>query len=427
MSKFTKELEELQAKGIITADIAQRIREYYDKPGSGTSKMLIAFGVIGSLLVGMGAVLIIAHNWDDFNNAVKLTFGLAPLLVAQAICVYLLVKKIESQAWRESASVVLVFAVAASMSIVGQVYNMSGAIDRFIMAWTLLTLPLCYIMRSNVASLLYWIGITWYVLDVTFDHSGKLENYYYWLLAAGAMPWYILQLRRAPTSNGVAWHNWLIAMSLLIAIGTTGLEPDDLWIPVSITGSSVLMLVGQLAPFQAGRTISNSWLFIGSGGTIWLLLFMTFEWPDNIDLTVSDSPWWYSTGLIMWMALFALATFLLVIVGNRIGFKNVMAKSYTFIAFLALFGLGIDSPDLARLLTNVVLLALGAYTIREGAKADKLWQMNYGLLILTALIGCRFFDTDMSFVVRGVLFMAIGLGFFGMNYYVVRKRKAVQA
>jgi hypothetical protein len=68
---------------------------------------------------------------------------------------------------------------------------------------------------------------------------------------------------------------------------------------------------------------------------------------------------------------------------------------------------------------------LGVYTIREGAMADKLWKMNYGLLILSVLIACRFFDGDISFVARGLLFVVIGAGFFGMNTYMIRKRKVI--
>ena len=44
-------------------------------------------------------------------------------------------------------------------------------------------------------------------------------------------------------------------------------------------------------------------------------------------------------------------------------------------------------------------------------------------IILTALIVCRFFDTDFSFVVRGLLFIAVGAGFFVANIYMIRKRK----
>ena len=88
--------------------------------------------------------------------------------------------------------------------------------------------------------------------------------------------------------------------------------------------------------------------------------------------------------------------------------------------------LGTYSEGFAIILTNIIVLILGVYTIREGAVANRLWQMNYGMLILSLLIICRFFDTDIPFVFRGLLFIGIGAGFFGMNFYMMRKRKAVQ-
>ncbi|MEM6542707.1 MAG: DUF2157 domain-containing protein, partial [Bacteroidota bacterium] len=59
-----------------------------------------------------------------------------------------------------------------------------------------------------------------------------------------------------------------------------------------------------------------------------------------------------------------------------------------------------------------------------GAKQDHLGILNYGLLILTALVVCRFFDTDLSFVVRGIMFVSVGAGFFVANYLMLKKRKA---
>ena len=37
---------------------------------------------------------------------------------------------------------------------------------------------------------------------------------------------------------------------------------------------------------------------------------------------------------------------------------------------------------------------------------------------------CRFFDTNMSFVIRGLLFVAVGVGFFITNYVMLKKQKA---
>src|SRR5262249_42781506 len=133
--------------------------------------------------------------------------------------------------------------------------------------------------------------------------------------------------------------------------------------------------------------------------------------------------WWAGPPLFIWISLFIVASVLLYIVGRNVGYRNVLSKSYTFLIFLVLFFIGLSNPLISRGLTNVLLLALGVYTIREGALADQLWKMNYGLLILAVLIGCRFFDTDMSFILRGLLFVGIGVGFFVMNIMMMRKRK----
>jgi uncharacterized membrane protein len=424
MPKFTRELDELLANSVITSEVAEKIRAYYDRPASGSNRMVIAFGIIGALLVGMGVVLIIAHNWDDLSTSMKLFVGFAPMLAAQAVAGFLVYKHSESSAWREAVAVVLVFAVATSISVVSQVYNIHGSLEKFLLAWTVLTLPIIYVMRSWMASLLFWIGITWYATEAGFGiFRPNHPPVYFWPLAIAAIPFYITLIRKHPNANSISFHNWIIGISvtIVIAIGDYNLG-EDLLVPAYISLFSVFMLLGQLPYFANRRLITNAWLIGGSAGTIFLLLFMTFEWPD---LSGRSSEWWISIPLFIWIFLSVVASVLLYIVGTKNGFRNVLSKSYTFLVVLVLFLIGLSEPLISRGLTNVLILALGIYTIREGALADKLWKMNYGLLILTVLIMCRFFDTDMSFVIRGLLFVGIGVGFFAMNYYQMKKRRAV--
>jgi len=365
MPKFTRELEELHANGVITPEVAEKIRTYYDRPSPESNRMVIAFGIIGALLVGMGVVLIIAHNWDNLSTAMKLFVGFAPMLVAQAIAGWLIYKKSDSSAWREAVAVVLIFAVATSIAVVSPVY--------------------------------------------------------YWPLAIAALPFYFNLIRKHPNANSISFHNWIIGISVTIVLAMGDYhDGDDLIIPVYITLFSVFLLIGQLPYFASRRLITNAWLIGGSAGTIVLLLMMTFEWPD---FSGKSREWWISTPLFLWIFLFVVASTLLYVVGNKNGFRNLLSKSYTFLILLGLFAIGLSEPLISRGLTNILILALGVYTIREGALADKLWKMNYGLLILSILIMCRFFDTDMSFVVRGLLFVGIGAGFFATNYYVMKKRR----
>jgi len=90
--------------------------------------------------------------------------------------------------------------------------------------------------------------------------------------------------------------------------------------------------------------------------------------------------------------------------------------------FVLCFGTGLYSPALAAILVNVALLVLGVFTVKHGIEANSLKRMNLGLTILSVTILMRFFDSDLSFVVRGLVFIAIGCGFLYMNMRLVRQR-----
>ena len=74
-------------------------------------------------------------------------------------------------------------------------------------------------------------------------------------------------------------------------------------------------------------------------------------------------------------------------------------------------------------LANILVLLIGVAEINRGNKSNNLGILNYGLAIITILIICRFFDTDMSFAIRGILFLLVGFGFFVTNYITLKKRK----
>lgn len=424
MSRLLKDIDELLAQGVITPEVAERIQKHYERPSTGVSRMVIAFGIIGALLVGMGIVLILAHNWDDFSKPVKLFFGLGPLAACQVIAGVLIYRNSQSTAWREAAGVLLIFSVATAIAIVTQTYNIStGRLDDFLLTWMIVSIPVSYLLRSHAASLLCWVGIFWYGMDVGFGFSGTKAPLIYWALALTCLPYYVRLVRTSPNANAAGLHAWVIALSFSWMLALTNFESEEILFPAYATLFSCFMLIGQLPVFASRKLLSNGWLVVGSGGMIFFLLFLTFEWPDFVSHPIE---WWISPEMGIWIGLFALASFLLHRVARDVGYWNVLSKSYMFIVFLPLMYIGNQSTGAAIVLTNIIILALGVYTIREGALGNRLWHMNYGMLILSVLIICRFFDTDIPFVFRGILFIGIGAGFFGMNYYVMRKRKAMQ-
>jgi hypothetical protein len=96
---------------------------------------------------------------------------------------------------------------------------------------------------------------------------------------------------------------------------------------------------------------------------------------------------------------------------------------FVFLFFILIFLIGLNSP-VAVVLVNLLVLGLGIFLVRKGANLDHLGILNYGLLIIAILVTCRFFDSDLNFIIRGILFLIVGIGFFVSNLWMLKKRKA---
>jgi hypothetical protein len=100
-----------------------------------------------------------------------------------------------------------------------------------------------------------------------------------------------------------------------------------------------------------------------------------------------------------------------------------MAFQFVFLLFAVIYGLAFLSPDTATVVANLAVLATGIGFIYKGINQSHFGLLNFGLLIIAILTTCRFFDTDMSFAIRGLLFVLVGIGFFAANYFLAKKKK----
>jgi hypothetical protein len=71
---------------------------------------------------------------------------------------------------------------------------------------------------------------------------------------------------------------------------------------------------------------------------------------------------------------------------------------------------------------NAYLIIVGIYLMVRGYVRQQVSIFNVGMLLITALIVARLFDVDMNFLVRGILYIVLGVVFFGVNYRM-RKQK----
>lgn len=421
-----KDIPELLNAKVITQETADRIQDYYtNKKASSTNRLFIVFGILGAILVGLGIILIIAHNWDELSRTTKTLFAFLPLVVGQALCVYSITKKQNSDAWKESGTAFLFFSVGASISLVSQIYNIPGNLSSYILTWMLLCLPLLYVMKSSIASLLYLIGITYYAAEVGYWSYPSSESYLYWLLLILALPHYFLLYKKRPKSNFMIFHNWIVPLSIVIALGTVADKTEEFMFIAYFSLLGLFYLIGDTAFFSLQKSQNNGYKIVGSLGIIVLLMILSFDWfweeLRNKDLQFSEiiaTPEFLASTIIS-----VLATGLLYINQKNKSLKEIKPLAPAFIVFILIFILGLTF-SISFVLINIYVFVIGILTVKDGAKQDSLGLLNFGLLIIAALIACRFFDTDLSFVVRGILFVSVGAGFVFTNYWMLKKRKA---
>ena len=421
-----KDIPKLVKANVISQETGEKIRDYYrEKEGSSTNRLFIVFGILGAILVGLGIILMIAHNWDELSRITKPLFAFLPLLIGQILCGFVLLKKKDSLAWRESGSAFLIFAVGASISLIGQIYNIPGNLSLFLLTWMLLCLPLVYVMTSSIASLLYLVGITYYACETSYWSYPSSESYVFWILLLTIIPHYYLLYKKKPGSNFFIFHNWFIPLSVIITLGTVAKGTGELMFVAYFSLFGLMYLIGDLDFFTKQKPGNNGYKVLGFLGTIVLLLTLSFDWfwealreESFLFNEVITSPEFIASAILS-----SLASGLFVLKLKNNLRQKIQPITTVYILFIIIFIIGLWSP-LSVILTNMLVFGIGILTIREGANLDNLGILNYGLLIITALVVCRFFDTDVSFVIRGGLFVTVGIGFFATNYWMLKKRKS---
>ena len=412
-----KELPTLESEGLISAEQAARIRARYADNGQSASRMLVVFAILGGLLVGLGVILIIAHNWDDLPRTMRTVLAFIPVLFGQGLVAFHLLRQKVSVGWREGSAVFLACALCSCVALVSQIYHVSGDLSGYLFTCSLLMLPLLYLPGSFITALIYLAMVTWYAWMTHFEHWSALQQPWLALPLVGAVvPFYLLRARE----NGTGAGFWWLSLCMALAVGVCSqLFFSDLQVEQALSMvalASVFTLVPWLHPGRELRTWP--WVLVGALSILIILFVFSFRGPWG---DVGDHPW--GGDAIGAGALIVLSALLYVLSLRRRKPFERWPWPEALGLLLVCYGIGHYSPGVAAFLVNVALLVMGVVNVRMGTATDSLSRMNLGLAIIGLTILMRFFDTDLDFVVRGLGFIAIGAGFLYMNVHAVRQRK----
>ncbi|WP_456437916.1 DUF2157 domain-containing protein [Psychroserpens sp.] len=419
-SKFIKELPELVKQDVISEEIAIQIERYYElKQTNAPNRLFTVFGVLGSLLVGLGVILILAHNWDNFSRSTKTIFAFLPLIIGQLSVAFSILKK-KGKTWKEASGTFLFFTVGSSIALVSQIYNIPGDLSTYVLTWILLCAPLIYLLKSDMLAILHLMFITFYAYEMGYSNYYSNETpWMYLVLIAIAIPHYIQLLKHKTNDNITSIFNWLYPLSLTIVLGTFVKDFSELGFLMYILLFSIFYNLGKIPFFDSQKLRKNGYLIFGSLGIVILMLTMSFDSFWSIDQLL-----FFAQESYLSLVLFIINILILGFAFYKNWMKSFNLFQYVFILFGILYLGGLNLPVVGTIIVNVLILALGITTIKIGVDKFHFGILNYGLFIITALVVCRFFDTNMSFVIRGLLFVGVGLSFFLTNYIMLKKQRS---
>jgi len=385
----------------------------------------VIFGVLGALLVGLGIILILAHNWDDLSRSMKTILAFTPLVISQGLGFWVLLKRSDSSAFKETVGVLIYLSIGACISLISQIYHIQGSVAGLLSTWILLGFALIYLFRSGMTAILHLILATFYAINTGY-FSGDKPEWMYWIFMLMVVPYYLIAIERNSRSNTVSFLNWIIPLSLTISLGIITDRAEELTIISHMIMGGIFYHIGNSGIFH--RTINSGWKVIGAVGSMGLLLGTTFEWLWEAlerygngahDLMVQDELFY-----IILLLIIGAYTFLKWQGSGSERWKDPIG--YLFIIFTALSLTGMFAQPLAYVMVNLVALGYGIVYIRKGLNENDLQVMNFGLIIFAGLVGCRYFDWNLTFTLRGILFILVGTGFFFSNWYLMKKKKRLE-
>jgi len=416
-----KQLPLLIKNKVIDEETARNIELYYENQSSGSSRntVLTIISSIAALLIGSGIILLFAYNWNTIPRILKTIIAFIPLVSGQ-ILVYLSWSHKKNTPWIESSSLFLSLAVGAVIALISQIYQIPGNLENFLFIWMILILPLNYLTGSTGTLAIYLTGILFWS---GFSQEAGGHAAYYWLLLGAVIPKLILLMKNERYSNKTSIVSWLVVINLLIGTGIT-LEKviPGLWILVYSLLLISLYLIGRIYK-------SEPFKIIGTSGTVILSYIFTFEffWEEIGFNNISRQPGRYENIAIidyaMLIFLFIFASYLLIKKIEKSEIKEHLPFLIISILSLCSFLLGsiIDVIIPQTIIFNLYTLFLGGWIISRGLKNKYLYQINLGMLTVLLIIVTRFFDMDIGFTVKGIIFILLGTIFLVINKYLGKR------
>ncbi|MFC1648118.1 DUF2157 domain-containing protein [Nanoarchaeota archaeon] len=342
------------------------------KKEQSSNKLIVAISTIGAILLGIGAILFIASNWQDMPNIVKVL-----ILVGSTFGAYYIGYSFKYQKKNlptVGASLIFLGALlfGATIFLIAQMYNINANNHVLLLIWLIGVLPLVYAFHSvpiaGLSSLIFYLWIGFFVFrNIRFDNA--MGDFF-------ALP--VL---------------YLVSGVLLFAIGAIHYMSNNLKQVARtyrIAGIKIVMLALFLLTFR---------LFSG--------FYNDFNIRKGLEI---------SGQLSVGFVIFSIIAIVFCVANLFFNPPKSETNKIENLISLGLLGFALiffffpaASSNIYVLLFNLILAGIIFTLIYVGYNKEDMALVNVGMFWLSALIVVRYFDFFWDLLPRSLFFMVGGL------------------
>lgn len=376
--------------------------------------LTIVFAALASVLVGSGLVLIFITGWQNFPVYLKTVFAFVPMLAGQAAVLYTYLKRRESAAWREGASVLLCAAVAGTVAMVDGIYNLSSDFLDCVLIDALLILPVIYLLDAAAPLIFCYVSAIYYGFHIT-EYYGLPLLLVIPLLCLPGLGYVIMNRKKTDDAR----HIYTVWLSVGAAVTVAVLSSTSI-------GSVAAITAAFLAVYALDRKTYRYYPFRTAGivSTAVISAIAVYGWEPANYYLYFNKDYKLDIPAIISSCIIVIAAAICVIIG-RGSFKKdipkiVFCSSAALCAGIEFLPIDNNSQWISTILFGLTVVQAIALIIK-GSKELKFIPLNAGLILIGVLLAYIIIDFEISMLGMGLIFVALGAILFLINFKTAKK------
>ena len=193
-----EQLPKWEQEGLVDAATAERLRgrfELENRATTGGNLAMIIISSLGALLVGLGIIALFAANWEMLSRGVRAGVSLLPLTICSIVALIGFARNWQARPFWEALGVLWTISIWSGFTLVCQTYQLSDDVRGFVLACSLLCLPVLYLTQSAAATVVWPIyGFIWFLMGQ--EHFKFSYAVIYFAMLAAHLPILVMIHRR---------------------------------------------------------------------------------------------------------------------------------------------------------------------------------------------------------------------------------------